>query len=130
MQSTVGLNPTDRGRSGCKNHLLTDGNGVPLVVLFSGTNMHYSVPLTALLEAVLKLQGTSGRPRHRQNKLHADKAYDYERCREACVVRGISPRIARRGKDSSTTLGRHRWVVKRTFAWINHARRLAVRYER
>ena len=89
-----------------------------------------SVPLTALLEAVLRLQGAWGRHRHRPNKLHADKAYDYPRCREACTVRGITPRIARRGKDSSTTLGRYRWVVERTFAWLNHARRLAVRYER
>ncbi|WP_120185367.1 IS5 family transposase [Zymobacter palmae] len=128
--SAVGPNPTDRGRPGCKRHVLTDSNGVPLVVLFSGANMHDSVPLTALLEGLPKLQGSRGRPRHRPNKLHADKAYDYTRCREACGVRGITPRIARRGKDSSTTLGRHRWVVERTFAWLNHAKRLAVRCER
>ena len=112
------------------HHLLTDGNGVPLVVLFSGANMHDSVPLTVLLEAVPKMQGARGRPRHRPNKLHADKAYDYERCREACVVRGIRPRIARRGKDSSTMLGPYRWAVERTFAWLNHAKRLAVWCER
>ena len=109
---------------------LTDSNGVPLVVLFSGANMHDSVPLTTLLEAIPKLQGTRGRPRHRPNKLHTDKAYGYERYREACVVRGISPRIARRGKDGSARLGRHRGVVERTFSWLNHAKRLAVRYER
>ena len=63
--------------------------------------MHNSVPMTALLEAVPKLQGTRGRLRHRLNKLHADKAYDYECCREACVVRGITPRIARRGKAAA-----------------------------
>jgi transposase len=27
-------------------------------------------------------------------------------------------------------LGRHRWVVERTFAWLNQFRRLRVRYER
>ena len=32
-------------------------------------------------------------------KLHADKAYDHARCRQACRVRGIMPRIARRGVD-------------------------------
>ena len=41
-----------------------------------------------------------------------------------------SPRIARRGRDSSQHLGRHRWVVERTFAWLNRFRRLRVRYER
>jgi transposase len=40
------------------------------------------------------------------------------------------PRIARRGIESSQRLGRHRWVVERTFAWINQFRRLVVRYER
>jgi transposase len=32
--------------------------------------------------------------------------------------------------DSSERLGRHRWVVERTLAWLARYRRLAVRYER
>jgi transposase len=44
--------------------------------------------------------------------------------------RGIVPRIARRGVESSERLGRHRWVVERTLAWLNRFRRLTVRYER
>lgn len=40
------------------------------------------------------------------------------------------PRIARRTVDSSERLGRHRWVVERTLAWLNRFRRLTVRYER
>ncbi|MBA3825916.1 MAG: transposase [Ktedonobacterales bacterium] len=44
--------------------------------------------------------------------------------------RGICPRFARRGVESSERLGRHRWVVERTFAWLNRFRRLVVRYER
>jgi transposase len=46
------------------------------------------------------------------------------------VPGGITPRIARRGIDSSERLGRHRWVVERTFAWLLGCRRLGVRYER
>ena len=42
----------------------------------------------------------------------------------------ITPRIARRGIDSSKRLGRHRWVVERTFSWLLGGRRLGVRYER
>jgi IS5 family transposase len=63
-------------------------------------------------------------------KLHADKAYDSRRCRRALRRRGITPRIARRGIESSTRLGRHRWVVERTLAWFARFRRLVVRYER
>ncbi len=32
--------------------------------------------------------------------------------------------------ESSERLGRHRWVVERTLAWMARYRRLAVRYER
>jgi len=74
--------------------------------------------------------GKRGRPRRRPDKLHADKAYDHRRCRTACRRRGIAPRIARRGIETSQRLGRHRWVVERTFAWFNRFRRLATRYER
>jgi IS5 family transposase len=43
--------------------------------------------------------------------LHADKGYDYPRCRRDLRARGIVPRIARRGIETSQRLGRHRWVV-------------------
>ena len=54
----------------------------------------------------------------RPEKLHADKGYDYPRCREALRRRGIKARIARRGIESSQRLGRHRWVVERGFSWL------------
>jgi transposase len=41
-----------------------------------------------------------------------------------------SPRIARRGVGTSTRLGRHRWVVERSFAWLTGYPRLTLRYER
>jgi transposase len=44
--------------------------------------------------------------------------------------RGITPRIARRAVESSRRLGRHRYVVERSLAWLVGYRRLQVRYER
>jgi transposase len=44
--------------------------------------------------------------------------------------RGICPRIARRGIESGQRLGRHRWKVERSLAWLLANRRLTVRYER
>jgi transposase len=38
--------------------------------------------------------------------------------------------IARRGADHGSTLGRKRWVVERTFAWLHHLRWLRTRYVR
>jgi transposase len=43
---------------------------------------------------------------------------------------GIRPRIARRRIESSTRLGRHRWTIERTGAWLGGWRRLRIRYER
>ena len=62
--------------------------------------------------------------------MHADKGDDYPLLRRALRRRGIRPRIARRGVESSERLGRHRWKVERTFAWVLAFRRLTVRYER
>ncbi len=60
----------------------------------------------------------------------ADKGYDHRRCRRECRARSITPRIARRGVESSERLGRYRWIVERTLAWLARFRRLAIRYER
>jgi len=126
----TGPNPTDRGHAGTKHHIVTDRCGTPLVGLISPANRHDSLMLEPALDAVPRLKGKRGRPRRRPDKLHADKAYDHRRCRTACRKRHIAPRIARRGIDSSERLGRHRWVVERTIAWLHRYRRLAVRYER
>jgi IS5 family transposase len=82
------------------------------------------------VDATTPVRRPRGRPRKRPEKLHADKAYDFPRCRKALRKRGIKSRIARRGADPSERLGRHRWVVKRTLSWLNRYRRLKVRYER
>ena len=128
--AATGPNPTDRGRPGTKRHLITDRRGIPLGFLLTGANVHDSTPFEALIDAVPPIPGKRGRPRRRPNKLHADKAYDHRRCRDACRRRKIRPRIARRGVDTSQKLGRHRWVIERTFAWFNKLRRLTIRYER
>ena len=126
----TGPNPTDRGKAGTKRHVLVDAGGVPLALLLSAANVHDSRLFEPLLDAVPPIRQCAGRPRKRPGKLHADKGYDYPRCRRACRRRGITPRIARRGVESSGRLGRHRWVVERTLAWFARFRRLAVRYER
>lgn len=126
----TGPNPTDRGKSGTKRHVLVEREGIPLAVTLSGANVHDNKLLEATLDAVVPIRRPRGRPRKRPKKLHADKGYDAPWCREACRKRRITPRIARRGIESSERLGRHRWVVERTLSWLNRYRRLKVRYER
>ncbi len=112
---------------------MVDRRGVPLSVIHTAANVHDSGVLKEAVDAVAPIRGPrgrSGRPRKRPKKLHADKGYDYPRCRKALRKRGIIPRIARRGVESSERLGRHRWVVERTLSWLKRFRRLKVRYER
>jgi len=127
----IGPNPTDKGRAGSKRHLVVDAKGVPLAALLTPANVNDSMVFDAVLDAIPPLKRrTGGRPQRRPLKVHADKGYDFRKCRAACWARGITPRIARRGVDSSERLGRHRWVVERDFAWLNAMRRLRTRYDR
>jgi transposase len=125
----VGPNPTDRGKSGTKRHIATDGRGIPLAARLTGANRHESVVFEELIDAIPPIKGPSGHRRKRPDKVHADKAYDIPRCRQALTRRHIKVRIARKGIESTEHLGRHRWVVERTLAWLNRNRRLTIRYE-
>lgn len=101
--------------------------------MLTAANVHNSKVFEELVDAVEPIKrptGRLGRPRKRPAKLHADKGYDFPRCREALRKRGIKGRIARYGVDKSEKLGRHCWVVERTLAWLACYRRLSVRYER
>lgn len=111
-----------------------DANGTPLGLTLTGANCNDSRMLAATLDAVPGVRtGRRGRPRRRPDKLHADKGYDHRRCldgsrcRRECRARSITPRIARRGIESSQHLGRHRWIVERTLAWLARFRRLTIR---
>ncbi len=129
----TGPNPTDRRKAGSKDHLLVDRQGVPLAVQLSAANVHDSKLLEPLVDAVQPIRrpmGEPGRPRKRPAKLHADKGYDYPEKRRALRRRGITPRIARRGVESSERLGRFSWVVERSLAWVVAFRKLAIRYDR
>jgi transposase len=92
-----------------KRHLITDRSGLPLAFVLTGADTNDSVPFEELLDSISLFAGQRGWARRRPGKLHADKAYDYRRCRRACHRRGIAPRIPRRCVETSQELGRHRW---------------------
>ncbi len=131
----TGPNPVDRGKPGSKLHVLTDAGGLPLAVAVSAANTHDSLALIPLVQAVPAVRSRRGPRRRRPARLHADKGYDYAhldypQLRAWLRARRITPRIARRGVETSTRLGRHRWVVERSFAWLTGYLRLTARYER
>ena len=116
-------NPTDRGKLGCKHHLLVDQRGLPLVASISGAQVHDARMLIPLLEAIPSVAGLAGRHRKRPAKRHADEAYASLADRAWLRSRGIALRIARYGIDSRERLGRWRWGVERTLGWQHRFRR-------
>ncbi|WP_374197572.1 IS5 family transposase [Micromonospora sp. RL09-050-HVF-A] len=126
----TGPSPVDRGKPGSKIHALSERGGLPLSVGVSAANTHDSRWLESLVQAIPAVKSRRGPRRRRPEKLHADKGYDYPHLRRMLRQRGIRPRIARRGIESPDRLGRHRWVIERTFAWFTGYRRLTIRYER
>jgi transposase len=120
----------DRGKYGSKIHLITERTGLPLSIGISGANMHDSQGLQPLVRGIPPIRSRRGPRRRKPGKLHGDKGYDYRYLRQWLRSRGITHRLARRGTESSTHLGRHRWVVERSLAWLAGCRRLHRRYER
>jgi IS5 family transposase len=86
--------------------------------------------IEATLDAIPAVARLKGQPRKRPGKLHADNDCDFARCRRYLSRHGIKARIARRSVKSKEELGRHRWVVERTYAWFAGFGKLRIRFER
>ena len=128
--AATGPSPVDRARNGSKHHLLVDATGIPLAWTVTGGNRNDVTQLVPLVERVPPVRGKVGRPRRRPEQVTADRGYDHDTYRRQLRQRGIRPEIARRRTEHGSGLGRARWVVERTFAWLHHFKRLLVRYDR
>jgi putative transposase len=126
----TGANPTDRGKSGAKRHLLTDGKGVPLAIVLSGANRHDMKKLGALLDAQV-IEAPD--PQVVEQHLCLDRGYDYDDCRQAATQRGYIPHIPNKEAPvpAPTDPNRHpprRWVVEVGHAWFNRFRGVLIRW--
>ena len=103
---------------------------MPLAVILTGGNRNDVTQLLPLIEAIPPIRGLRGRPKRKPGKVFADRGYDHDKYRRLLRQRRITPIIARRGAEHGSGLGKLRWVVERTFAWLHAFRRLRTRYER
>jgi transposase len=125
-----GPNPTDRRRAGSKHHILTEARGIPIAVILTKANRNDITQAEALLKAVPPICGKRGAPLRKPRTFQADRAYDSKCLRARLRRRRITPQIARRRTAHGSGLGKTRWVVERTFAWLHQFRRLRIRFER
>jgi transposase len=96
----TGPNPTDRAKKGCKRHLLTDADGVPLVVRTTAANVTDETQLPALLESMPAVRGPRGRPRRKPGSVFGDRAYGTAATVALVVMLGIFSFLAPRSDDT------------------------------
>jgi hypothetical protein len=105
--------PATSGRFGVAHH------GVALAVTLTAGNAHDVTQLLPLVDAIPPLRGKPGRPRRRPRVLAADRGDAFDRYRRARRARGIRPPMSRRAVAQGSGLGRWRWVVECTLAWLH-----------
>jgi transposase len=126
----TGPNPTDRGKSGSKHHVMTDAQGIPLSVKVTAANVN---EVTQTLQTLLDMPPVGGKPgpkRERPERLQGDRGYDSEPLRQILRWLGIKPELAARNTEHGSGLGVFRWFVERTISWLHAFGRLRRRLDR
>ena len=119
----TGPNPTDRGKSGTKYHLVVSTDGLPVAALPSAANVHDTKLFPDLLRLAMVVCASIAR-------LYADAGYDSADNRWLCLREGIQPIIRKTGQPHGSGLGRIRCVVEHANAWLLANKRLDRRHDR
>ena len=98
--------------------------------MLTEANRNDVTQLIPLLDAIPPIAGQRGAPKRKPQLIQADRGYDSDPLRQLLAARCIDSQIARRYTDHGSGLGRTRWVVERTIAWLHQFRRLRIRFER
>lgn len=89
----------------------------------TGANVNHTVLFGQLFLAATAVMA-------RIAKVFADKGYDAKRNRQLCLAYHAEPFIHERKRPPGSGLGRRRWPVERTIAWVLENKRLGLRYDR
>jgi transposase len=126
----TGPNPTDRSKSGSKHYVLTDGQGIPLKATVTAANVN---EFTQVLDVLVNKPAVGGKPgpkRELLQRLQGDAGYDSEPLRALLRWLGITPVLGKRRREHGSGLGKLRWFVERTIAWLHSFGRLRRRLDR
>ncbi len=119
----TGPNPTDRAKRGTKYHVAVEGDGVPVACATTAANVNDTLLVERLFLAAFAVMA-------RVRTVFADEGYDAQHHRDLRRQFGAEPQTHRRGRPGGSGLGKRRWPVERSNAWILENRRLALRYGR
>jgi transposase len=119
----TGPNPTGRAERGTKYHVAADGDGVPAACAATAANVDDTLVFERLFPAAFAVTA-------RIRTVFADEGHDAGRHRDLCRASGAKPCIHKRGRRRGSGLGKRRWPVERSLAWLLENKRLALRYGR
>src|SRR5262249_40147457 len=94
----TGPNPTDPGKSGSKQHVVTDAQGIPLAATVTAANVNEVTQVLNVLAEAPPVGGRPGPKRRKPERLQGDAGYDSEPVRRALRWLGITPILAARGR--------------------------------
>ncbi len=110
--------------------MITEAQGIPLVIWITPANLHDSQPALDMLDAIPAIQGPRGCPRWRPDTLQGDAAYGSSTNVAGVRARRIKPLLSKPRIEHGSGLGKTRFVVERTLAWFGNFRRIKLCYER
>jgi putative transposase len=129
----TGPNPTDRGKSGVKRSLLTEGHGVPIGLVAEGANRHDMKLTRPTIESLIveRPKPTKERPQG----MCLDGGYDYDEVYAILKAFGFTAHVRPRGEEAKAIKSvagfkARRWVVERAHSWMNRFRRLLIRWDK
>jgi len=126
----TGPSPVDRRKLGSKHHLITEQKGIPLAAILTGANTNDVTQLLPLVRSIPRIAGKRGRPLQKPKVVQGDRGYDSEQLRTLLRKDAITPELAKRRTAHGSGLGKTRWVIERSIAWLHSFRRLKIRYEK
>jgi transposase len=104
---------------------------VPLAIRLTGANRNDSQEALALVGCDSSAAWRTGTTTTATDLCaRGYRGYDAAAIRRGLQTRHIVPLLAIRRTAHGSGLGRWRWVVERTFSWLNQFRRLRVRYDK
>jgi putative transposase len=129
----VGKHPTDRGKTGTKRSVLTDGKGVPMGLAVDGAHRNDFTMARETIESIAVERPDP--PPDTPQGLCLDKGDDDDEVRDLLTEFGLTAPIRARGEEAKALKQEagckaRRWVVARTPSWMNRFRRLLIRWDK
>lgn len=123
--------PTDRGKKGTKYHVAVNGDGIPVACMATAANVDDAVLFERLFVERRRSPDLAGfAVVARIRTVFADCGYDAESSRALYRSFGVEPHIHKRRQLSRSSLGKQRWPMERSNAWLLENKHLALRYDR